>query len=156
MADAAEAPASGPDVSLQHLAHAGAEHQVGMADDAGADPGRAVAAGGAHRRDAVGELRLADRTERLRPLGAVHGAALHEDGGDDSVALPQIRQQLRQQVAPAGTVPEVVVRIDDGQVGLQRLLGAAGKPLLAHRDVVRVRAGAAHLGPFPWTFPRPG
>src|SRR4029077_16770132 len=59
--DAAETPAADPDLGLQHLAHAGAECEVGMRDDLHGNRGRAITARGAHRGDAVDELALADR-----------------------------------------------------------------------------------------------
>ena len=120
-----------------------------MADDALADLGRAVAAAGAHRRDAVDELGLAHRLVGLRPAGAVHRPALHEDGRDDVVALAGIGQQVVQQVAPARPVPEVVVRVDDRQAGVERLLGDLRQPVLADRHVMRIGGVAAHRG-FPW------
>ena len=66
-ADAAEAAAAGLDHRLQHLLDRGAERQIGVADDAGADPGLAVGPGGRHRRDTVGELDLADRAQLCGP-----------------------------------------------------------------------------------------
>ena len=44
-----------------------AKAQVGVPDDARTDLGLAVAAGRAHRRHAVDELGLTDRTHLLRP-----------------------------------------------------------------------------------------
>ena len=58
MPDAAEAAAAGAHVRLQHLRDPLAQPQIGVADDAGADAGRAVAAAGAHGGDAVDELGL--------------------------------------------------------------------------------------------------
>ena len=131
MADAAEAVAAGADVGLQHRLDPAAQRQVGMADDAGAMPGLAVDAAGAHGGDAVDELGLADRLQLLRPCGAVHRAGLHIDRRDDVVAAVGVGQQLVEQVAPAGPVPQMVVRIDDRQVGLEDRLLAAVEPLLA-------------------------
>jgi hypothetical protein len=121
VADAAEAPAADPELGLQHLAHAGAERQVGMADDRLGDPAGAVAARGAHRRDAVDELDLPDRRHLRRAVLAVHRAAFEKHGGDDVVPAAYVRQQLGQQVTPAlRRVPEMMVRIDDRQPRLQR------------------------------------
>ena len=86
MADAAEAPAAGAVKRLEHRLDAAAEHQVGMADDAGAGADLAVDAARRHRGDAVDELGLADRLHLLRAVGAVHRARLHEHGRDDVVA----------------------------------------------------------------------
>ena len=71
-ADAAEAAAAGRDHRLQHLLDRRAERQIGIADDAGADPGLAVGPGGGHRRHTVGELDLADRPQLGGAVGAVH------------------------------------------------------------------------------------
>ncbi len=64
--DAAEASAAGADMRLQHRTHARSKPQVGVPDDAGADLRLAIAARGAHRRDPVDELGLADRLHLLR------------------------------------------------------------------------------------------
>ncbi len=64
---AAEAAVAGDDLGFEHGFGAVAKQQVDVADDAGADRGLAVAAACGHRGDAVGELDLADRTERFRP-----------------------------------------------------------------------------------------
>ena len=58
--DAAEAPAAGRDLCVEHIGGGIAEAQVGGADDAGGDAGLAVGAGRAHGGDAVDELGLAD------------------------------------------------------------------------------------------------
>ncbi len=120
VADAAEPAAAGRDLRLQHLAHPPAQGQVGVADDALGDPARAVPARGAHRRDAVDELDLADR----RHLGGaglpIHRAAFEKDGGDDVVSALDVGQQFGQQIAPAlRRVPEMMMRVDDRQIRLQ-------------------------------------
>lgn len=121
VADAAEAPAAGPDLGFQNLAHLGAEGQVGMADDPLGDPARAVPAGRAHRRNAVDELDLADRGHLGRAILAVHRPAFEKDRGNDVVAAADVGQQFGQQVAPAlRCVPEMMVRIDDRQIRLDR------------------------------------
>src|SRR5580700_4051505 len=59
-ADAAEAAAAGRDHRFEDLRDARAQRKVGMADNTGTDTRLAVAAAGTHRRDAIGELDLAD------------------------------------------------------------------------------------------------
>src|SRR4029077_7678945 len=61
MTDAAEAAVAGGDLRLQNASHAVAEAQIGMSDDAGAEPALAVLSALAHRRRAVDEFDLADR-----------------------------------------------------------------------------------------------
>ena len=141
VADAAESVGD-LQVRLQHLVDPFAEGAVGVADDAGAGAHIAVDAARRHGRDAVDELGLAHRLHVLGPVGPIHRPALHEDGGDDVVAAAQVGEQLLQQVtrrtrpnpgeavgvcrkvgchwrAPASTVPQMMVRIDDRQFGLE-------------------------------------
>ena len=86
--DAAEAAAAGGDLRVEHAGGRIADAQVDRADDAGGDARLAVAAGGAHRGDAVDELGLADAAESLGAVGLEHRAALDEHGRDDVVAAP--------------------------------------------------------------------
>ena len=118
MADAAEARAH-RHVRVEHLADGRAELQVGVADDARAGAHLAVVAARALRRDAGDELRLTDRPQRLRPVAAIHRAALNEDGLAH-IEVGRVFKQLVEKVARAREVPQVVVRIDDRQVGLNR------------------------------------
>src|SRR5947207_9980802 len=70
-ADAAEAAAAGHYHRLQHLGHARAQRQLAVADDAGADARPAVAAAGAHRRHAIGELDLTHGAHLGEPIRAL-------------------------------------------------------------------------------------
>ena len=90
MADAAKPAAAGRNLCLQHLAHARAKRQIGVADDPLGNPARPVAARGAHRGDAIDKLDLADRRHLRRAGPAVHRSAFEEDRGDDVVALSGI------------------------------------------------------------------
>jgi len=49
--------------------------------------------------------------------------AFEEHRGDDVVAGVQICQELVQEIAMALPLPEMVVRVDDGQLGLEDRLG---------------------------------
>jgi hypothetical protein len=119
-------------VRIEHLADRGTELQVRVSDDAGCDPAGPVEPGGAHRRDAVDELRLTDHAQMLRTVRAVHGAALDEDRRDDVMARVHVEQEVVEQVAMGdplmAKLPEVVVRIADGQVRLERVLDGALEP----------------------------
>ena len=149
VADAAEAAIAGGDMRLQHVACQRAVAQVDMADNAQRHAGGAEGTALAHRRLADHELGLAHRLEGVRPGGALHGAALDEDGGDDVVPLRQVGGEISDQVAPVGAVPQVVMRVDDRQGRVQRQFHALGQPLLADRKIGRMRGlGAAH-GWFP-------
>ncbi len=76
---------------------------------------RAVTATCAHRGDVGYELDFADRAHLDGPIGAIHRAALLEDGGDDVVAGVEVSEQFREQIGPAVTVPQMMMRIDDRQ-----------------------------------------
>src|SRR5215470_8750574 len=107
-----------------------------MADNAGAMPGFAVDTARAHRGDAVDELGLAHRPHLDGAGGAHHRARLHEHGGDDVVAAIGIRQQFIEEIAPAGPVPQMVVGVDDRQIGREDRLFAPIEPVLANGKIV--------------------
>src|SRR5580658_2723444 len=119
VADALEAPVARPDVALQHLAHRRAAREVGARNDALAGQHRPIAPARGHRRLAADELGLADELHRLRPARPIERAALDKDGALDLVPALQVRQQLRQQVAAVGEIPQVMVRIADREVRLE-------------------------------------
>ena len=117
VADAAEAAAGHADVAFEGFLHLVAEGQIDVPDNAGAQPGRAVDARRAHRGDAVDEFGFTDRAEMFRPIGAMEGAGLDEDGAEDVVAGIGIGQKVLDQIAPAWTIPEMVMRVDDLALG---------------------------------------
>ena len=131
VADAAEAAAAGALVCGEHRLDAVAEGQVRMADDAGRDPDGAVGAARAHGRDAVDELGLADRLHLLGPACAMHRARLHVDGRQDVVAGVGVGEEIVEQIAPVGPIPQMVVRVDDRQLRLEDRLAPALEPVLA-------------------------
>ena len=77
VANAAEPAATGPDVRLQHRLDAVAQREIGVAHDAGGNPGGPVAAAVAHRGDAGDELGLPHRPHLLGTAarGTWHGIA---------------------------------------------------------------------------------
>jgi hypothetical protein len=113
MADAAEAAVAGRDLRLQHAGHTVAEAQVGVPDDTGAEAALAVLSALGHRRRAIDEFDFADRLHLCRPVGAVHRAAFDEDALRDVVTAAGVGEQLVEQVAVPGFVPQMMVRIDD-------------------------------------------
>src|SRR6185369_4677960 len=122
MADAAEAAVAGSDLRLQHARYAVAEAQVGMPDNAGAQPALAVLSARAHRRRAVDEFDFADRLHLGRPVGAVHRPAFDKDALRDLVTAAGVGEQLVEQVAVPAPIPQMMVRIDDLERRLQDLL----------------------------------
>jgi hypothetical protein len=99
VADAAEPIGSGLKVRLQYLAHRRARREIHVAHDAGTCADGSISAACAHCGDAVDEFRFANRLERLRAAGAIHGAALNEHRGANVVSGIEVRQELGQQVA---------------------------------------------------------
>ncbi|HXT08799.1 MAG TPA: hypothetical protein VN715_17915 [Roseiarcus sp.] len=114
MANATEAPA-GAQVGLQQGIDALAEVEIGEADDPRAHPRRSMEVAGAHRSDAVDELRLA--------VGAIHRVALGVDRGADVVAAADVLENLVEQIARTA-IPEMMMRIDDRQLGSDNLLAS--------------------------------
>ncbi len=128
-ADAAKAPATSAQMRLEHGLDLAAQQQVGVADDAGGHPARPVRAAGAEGCRAVDELGLAHRAQRGRGVLVVHGVGLDRDGGANVVAGGQVAQHVLHEVAVAGVIPQVVVGVDDRQLGLEDLLLLQGQPL---------------------------
>src|SRR6185312_9115742 len=145
VADAAETAARGDDMLLEDAPGAPAGGaQVDIADNPGAMLGRAVFAALAHRRDAGDKGRLAERARLRRPLGAVHLAAFEKDRGADVVAARRVLYEVVQQIAVAGPVPQMMVRIDDRAVRLARRLLGRGEPVLADRQMALPGIGRLH------------
>ena len=131
VAHAAKSAAAGADQRLEHGLDPIAQREIGEADDARGDARRAVLAALAHRRDARDELGLAHRPHLDRAARAVHRVALQEHGRDDVVAGAEIGEQLVQQVAVVGPLPQMMMRVDDRQLGLEDRLGRRlGEPRL--------------------------
>ena len=80
-------------------------------------------------------VRLAERAQFGRPVGAIHLAAFEKHRGADVVAAAQILDQVVQQIAVARPVPQMVVRVDDRAVGFERGFLGGGEPVLADRQM---------------------
>ena len=139
VADAAETVGGAVHVRLQHRAGEVAQRQVDPADDARAHPLRPELAAGRQRADAVGELGLAQRLEALGPAVAIEGPAVHEHRRPHVVARVHVGEHLVEHVVGhhlqhlvepvhgrllvrGAAAPQVVVGIDDRQIGLEDLL----------------------------------
>ncbi len=115
MAHAAKPAAASADMRLQHRFDPLAQRQIRVPDDPGGDLWLPVSSAVAHRGDAGHEFRFAHRTHLRGPAGAVHRMALQEHGADDVVPAAQVREQFVQQVTMVGTLPQVMMRINNGQ-----------------------------------------
>jgi len=149
MADAAKTAAAGGNFRLEHGARALAQQQIGVADDAGTDRRSTVAAAGAHRRGAVGKFDFADRTKRLRPVGAIHRAGLDIDGCDDVVTGRDVVDDILDQIALSAAIPQMMMRIDDRPCRIDDFFFPQRKPVLARIGIepaVRRGRGAGGHG----------
>jgi hypothetical protein len=126
LADAAEPATGRSDLPFEHRINIG-QPQIGEADDAGANPGL-NAASIALLRDRPDELAFADRAHFLGTAGAIARTALDEHGRDDVVPRAHIGQELVEQIAAARVIPEMMVRVDDRQIGLEDFLGPLAEP----------------------------
>ncbi len=122
----------------QHLVDRVAERHVGVTDDRG-DLG-AVGTGAflGERRD---ELDFADRPQVLGPVRAVLGMAFEEHGPHHVVTRARVTVQVGECVRPPGVPrikPQVMMRIADRQVWLERIFVDLGdpRPMLIHGTVV--------------------
>ena len=115
------------DVRLQRGSDPIAQREVHGTDDPGRGAELPILAARALRGDALHELCLPHRPQRLWPVGPIHGPALHEDRLP-YVVRRGIRAQLIQQVAVTGPIPEVVMRIDDRQLRLDRRFARQRQP----------------------------
>src|SRR5947207_695464 len=81
---------------------------------------------------------VADRAHLLRTTSAVHRQPFEIDRRGDVVAAAGVGEQLRQQIAPGiGALDQVMVRVDDRQLGFEDLLLPQSQPVAAHRRVRR-------------------
>ena len=108
-----------------------AKREIGEAHDASGDTRWTIEVAGAHRRDASDELGFAHRSQLFRSAVAVHGVAFLKHRGDDVVTGADIGEKVVEQVPMIRAIPQVVVGIDNGQVGIEDVLGRLlGQPRL--------------------------
>src|ERR1700760_3708332 len=120
LADAAKPAARGIDLAAQDIVDIG-QPQIGKADDAGADF-RPAAAPVALLGNPADEFALTDAAKLLRAARAIAGTALDKDRGDDVVAGIDVGQELVKQIAAARMIPDVMMRVDDRQLGFEDIL----------------------------------
>jgi hypothetical protein len=121
---------------LQHRCDPVAQVQVGVADDGSGRPAGAIEAAGAGGGQPLDKLDLPDGAQLHRAIRTVHGAGLDKHGGAHIVAALHIGDQLVQQIPLVGDalrtqIPEVMMGIADGQLGLQGRFLSEGQPVIA-------------------------
>ena len=84
---------------------------------------------------ALAGLDLADRLQVIGAIGAIHGAAVDIDRGRDIVAARYVLVKLVEHVAPFGTVPKMVMGVDDALLGIDDVLHMEGEPFLARSRI---------------------
>ena len=124
--DPAKPAAACRNMRIQDIGRRVSNPQIDRADDPGGDPGLAVIPRRAHGGDAVHEFGLADASEWFGSVRLEHRPAFDEYSRDDVVPTRDIIEDLIQQIAllhrAAPEIPEMMMRIADGKVGLERLL----------------------------------
>ena len=136
---------------VKHPSHVVPEFQVGGPDDGRCGPCLAVHAAGAGGGEALYKLDLAHRFQLLGAGGAVHGAGLEEHRRSHVVARVKVGHQLVQQVPLIGDadhppVPEVMMRVAEGNLRLDGVLLSKGQPIVIskrHSVNSQVRDGLA-------------
>jgi hypothetical protein len=110
-------------VSIKYLTHGAAQIQVREPDDARTGSDLPVASARGHGGDSVDKLGLSDRSELFGTVDPKHTAAFDEDGGNDAMATLRVREELIQEIATVGMVPEMVVGVADRAFRLDDALG---------------------------------
>ena len=129
MPDATEPVGAGRLQGLQDRSYFLTQIKVGMSHDGGGSLGFSVETGCGSGGHALDELNLTHRTHLFRAVGTVHGVSLDEHRGAHVMAAVQVSVQLGKQIILVGNpfgaaVPQMVVRVADGNLGLQgRLFG---------------------------------
>nr|WP_296247333.1 hypothetical protein [Pseudomonas sp. UBA4194] len=95
-----------------------------------------VLTAGTAGRHTVGEFHFTDALAGRRPTQVEHGPTLRIDRRNHGMATGiDIGQVIFHQVASRGPVPQMVMRVDDGQLRLQCGLAHLRQPFLANRQV---------------------
>jgi hypothetical protein len=132
MPNAAKALAARRDLGFKNRCNAVPEPEISGADNACCGAEISILPASTLRSDALHKLRLADYAEFLRTVRAVHRSAFNEHRLPHVVALHignKVCQKITRRVAVT-RVPEVVVRINDRKLGLERRFLRQSKPLL--------------------------
>jgi hypothetical protein len=135
VSDASQPVGAGGVERLQHRCDPVAEVQVGMADNGGGSPAGAIQATGAGGGQPLDKLDLPHRAQLHWPIRTVHGTRLNKHGRTHVMAAGDVGDQLVQEIPLVGEalraqVPEVMMRIADGQLGLQSRFLGQGQPVI--------------------------
>ncbi len=128
VADSAKSRGRRCEVRAQYRLDRSAEAQVGKAHDPRRDSRVAISAARTLSCDTIDELGLAHRLHRWVAVGAVHRHAFDEDGSNHAMAGASIVQDLVEQIAAAGMVPKMMMRIDNRQRRFEWLFDNFGDP----------------------------
>jgi hypothetical protein len=115
-----------------------------MPDDPSANTAVSVLTARAHRRRAIQKLRLAQRAHFHRAIASIHRPGLHRNGRANVMTRLDILQQVEQKIAVSRTIPQMMMRIDNRQLGFEDVLAMQGKPLWTNRQMRRRRCGDGH------------
>ena len=138
MPDAAEAAVAGLDFGLEDGLCTVAQHQVDIADDGCTDRRGIVARA---RSDAGGKLDFSDRAQFFRSALVVHRVAFDINGANNIVTGGHVGDGLFEHVAFAGTVPQMVMGIDDGALRIYDIFLAQGEPILSRLRIYPMLRG---------------
>src|SRR5262245_5555670 len=132
VADALEARPGRGHVGSQDLFGTCPDGEIDQANDAGSHTRWSIGAARRHGGNAVDELGLAQGAQFAWTIGAVTGRTFDEDRAFNAVAAARVRQQISQQVAVRGKIPQMMMRIDDRQLRFQDFLAHLRQPVLAN------------------------
>src|SRR5436309_9626062 len=119
-------------VRFHHSRRAISQSHIDSADDSCCRPQVTVAAAGAFGSDTLNKLGLTDDAEFFRAIRAIHGPTLDEYGLPYVMALHVCRKVFEEIDLGFAfrRIPEVVMRIDDRELRLERFFFSAGEPFV--------------------------
>src|SRR5215831_1127776 len=143
IADPAQTSFGNSDMLLDHVFGAGADFQIHIADNASAAACWPVLAGGAHPGDICSEFGFTERAQFLRAFGAIHRATFLEQRRANVMTADDVTKKILQEIAIAWPVPQMMMRIDDWQVGVDDVFVMFIEPVLPDRCLDRGSGGPA-------------
>ncbi len=136
VADAPKPVGTGSLEGFQHRLNLLAQIEIGMAHYGGGGPAGSINTAGAGRGQALHKLHLADGPHLLGAIRPVHGSSLDKHRGADIMAAAYVVQQLVKQISLVGNagrtpVPEMMMRVANGQFRLQNFFLGQGQPVIS-------------------------